>query len=185
MWYVVVLTKPPSPQNTWVALIIVTLINFLLLLNIAEDNLSKRLPPLSPSEVSWGSRRVGGISDGNGKLSWWMPSSIWFPFTDPSQSWQTKNGGSRISSHGLEQGARVTTTEEFWSRALSSSFLHCNFYELIFGGDRGLLSHHWRLTKNMLARFCQSILCYTAEADQLLYNHCILEFCSYFFFFDR
>ena len=69
MWYVVVLTKPPSPQNTWVALIIVTLINFLLLLNVAEDNFSERLPLLGASEVSRGARGVGGVIERNGKLS--------------------------------------------------------------------------------------------------------------------
>ena len=58
-----------GPVSTWVPLPLVTLINFLLLLNIAEDNLSKSPPLLSPSEVSGGSGGVGGIIDRNGKLS--------------------------------------------------------------------------------------------------------------------
>ena len=136
-------TRFPVITSTLLSLTIVTLIDFLLFFNIAEDNLSQRFPLLSPSEVSGRSRGVGGIRERNGKLTWWMPSSVWFPLTGPSQSWQTKNGGSRISSHGLEQGARVTATEEFWSRTLSSSFLHRNFYKPSFGDDRGLLSHHW------------------------------------------
>ena len=68
-----VITKPPSHQSTspstWIPIVI--LINFLLLLNIAEDNLGQSLPLLCPSEVSGGPGRVGGITgtDGEGKLS--------------------------------------------------------------------------------------------------------------------
>ena len=67
----VIITKPPSHQpagtSTWIPIVI--LINFLLFLNIAEDNLGESLPLLCPSEVSGGSGGLGGISDRDGKLS--------------------------------------------------------------------------------------------------------------------